>query len=358
MPAGFISTKHHNEIIMQKVIRASIPSLTMQKRELLDSDYNNYQWWIIFGMDKGLLSAFKSYKGYKQKRITYKDYPLPIQARFIGQWIRKKDTKIASHWIKIPNSKRKGQGIWLPLHFHQNLPDNYKVNDSFIIKKNGKYYFHLCIEIPEPMPYKPKTAIGIDLGIKNPVTLTNLKTRKTIFLGKELKQNKGRYYYLRKKLGKLKKLNIIRKIKNKEKNKSNSIIHKMTKDIVKQALKEKAMLVVGDVKNLAKNKGKRFNRKLGTFQTFKIKNYLKYKAKEYGVPIKIVNESYTSKTCSACGIRGTRTKNWFHCNCGYEDNADRNASINIAKRGFSYKLNSGAAASARSPSLMNGQALI
>jgi len=118
------------------------------------------------------------------------------------------------------------------------------------------------------------------------------------------------------------------------------------------------LLVVGDVKNMEKNKGKRFNRKLGTFQTFKIKNYLKYKAKEYRVPIKIVNESHTSKTCSACGIRGTRTKNWFHCNCGYEDNADRNASINIAKRGFSYKLNSGAAASARSPSSMNGQALI
>ena len=60
-----------------------------------------------------------------------------------------------------------------------------------------------------------------------------------------------------------------------------------------------------------------------------------------------MNEAYTSKTCSVCGTIGQRTKNWFKCNeCKYEDNADRNASINIGKRGLSYMLGSGVVASA------------
>ena len=95
---------------------------------------------MLFGIDNGLLSCFKAHKRYKQKAISYKEYPLPLDSRFIKDWFRERETKLTKHWIKIPNSRRKGIGLWLPLKFHQELPDNYKLKDSFLTRKNNKYY--------------------------------------------------------------------------------------------------------------------------------------------------------------------------------------------------------------------------
>ncbi len=156
---------------MQKTIIASIISLTHIKRKLLDLDYGNYQWWMIFGIDYGLLSSFKAAKGYKQQVIKYREYPLPLESRFIKEWFRIRKTKLTKHWIKIPNSKKKGVDIWLPLKFHQPLPKKYKLKDSFLVRKNEEYFIHFTIEFQEPKVYTPQTVLGIDLGLKNPVTM-------------------------------------------------------------------------------------------------------------------------------------------------------------------------------------------
>ena len=333
-----------------KVIKASVISLTKKKRELLDNDYDNYQWWMIFGIDNGLLSTFKQAKGYKQKVVKYKEYYLPLESRFIKDWFRIRETKLTKDWIKIPCSMKKGQGLWLPLKFHQDLPKKFKLKDSFLVRKNNKYYIYFTIEIECPKQYKPKNIVGIDLGLKNPVTLVNINNRKTKFLGRELKQVKGKYYYLRKKLGKDKNIKQIKKIRDKEKRKINSILHKLSKSIVLEAYNNKSAIVIGKLQNLKKNKGRKFNRKLSSFSYYQFTKFLEYKSQEKGIPFIKVNEAYTSKTCSVCNNAGTRIKNWFKCNtCGHKDNADRNAAINIGKRGSSYMLGSGVNAFAQKP---------
>ena len=331
---------------MEKTIKASIIGLTKNKRDLLDYDYNNYQWWMIFGIDNGILSCFKAAKGYKQREIKYKEYQLPLWSILIKDWFRTRDTRLTKHWIKIPNSKRKGVGLWLPLHFHQGLPKKFELKDSYLVRKYNKYYIHFCIKIKENKQYKPKKVYGIDLGLKNPITLVNINSKETKFLGKEMKQIKGKYFNLRRRLGRNKNLELIKRIKNKERNKVNSLLHKISKEIVNKAYKERACIVIGRLKNLKKDKGRKFNRKLSGFSYYRIVHYISYKAKEKGVPFIKVNEANTSKTCSVCGIIGKRTKNWFKCTCGYEDNADRNAAFNIGKRGLSYMLRSGVEASA------------
>ncbi len=335
---------------MEKTIKASIIGLTNRKRELLDNDYANYQYWMIFGIDNRLLSCFKAAKGHKQETIKYKEYPLPLWSILIKDWFRTRDTKLTRNWIKIPNSRRKGIGLWLALKFHQKLPDKYKLKDSFLIRKNNKYYIHFCIDVKEPKKYNPKTIYGIDLGLKNPVTMVDIKTRETKFLAKELKQVKGKYFYLRRSLGENKNLKLIRKLKNREKNKVNNILHKVSREIVNKASKSKAAVVIGKLKNLKKNKGRKFNRKLSNFSHYRLISYIGYKAKQAGVPVYLVNEAYTSKACSVCGTAGKRTGNWFECsNCNYKDNADRNAAFNIGKRGLSYMLKSGVNAFAQKP---------
>jgi len=56
---------------------------------------------------------------------------------------------------------------------------------------------------------------------------------------------------------------------------------------------------------------------------------------ENGVFLTYISPEYTSQTCSQCGFvdKGNRLKENFKClDCGYEDNADLNASKNILKR--------------------------
>ena len=195
------------------------------------------------------------------------------------------------------------------------------------------------------------------MGLKNPVTLINVKTKETNFLGKELKKIRGKYFYLRKQASKNKNLELLRKFKNKEKNKINSILHNISKNVVSKAFVNKSGIVIGQLKDLKKNKGRKFNRKLSNFSYYKLTQYIKYKSLEKRVPYIIVSENNTSKTCNVCGITGKRTKNWFECSCGYKDNADRNAAFNIGKRGLSYTLRLGVNAFAqKSINHLNGQA--
>ena len=102
---------------MQKTIKASIIGLTNIKKELLDNDYFNYQWWMIFGVDKGLLSAFKAAKGHKQKIVNYLEYPLPLQTRVAPRdcWNRPASTTWSSR-PGVADSCWAGQGwMWTVL---------------------------------------------------------------------------------------------------------------------------------------------------------------------------------------------------------------------------------------------------
>ena len=67
-----------------------------------------------------------------------------------------------------------------------------------------------------------------------------------------------------------------------------------------------------------------------------IKNMAERIGKKYGITISLTNAEYTSQQCSKCGYihkNNRKTQEKFKCiHCGYEENADVNASINIKNR--------------------------
>ena len=67
-----------------------------------------------------------------------------------------------------------------------------------------------------------------------------------------------------------------------------------------------------------------------------IKNMAERIGKKYGITISLTNAEYTSQQCSCCGYihkDNRKTQEKFRCiHCGYEENADLNASINIKER--------------------------
>jgi|AntRauTorcE11897_2_1112592.scaffolds.fasta_scaffold06478_2 IS605 OrfB family transposase len=76
------------------------------------------------------------------------------------------------------------------------------------------------------------------------------------------------------------------------------------------------------------------NRRFSSWSYYRLGEYIEQKASPYDIPIVEVDPAYTSVTCSRCGERGTTHRRGVHfeCeSCGYEQHADANASVNIAK---------------------------
>ena len=104
------------------------------------------------------------------------------------------------------------------------------------------------------------------MGIRHIATSVELANGLTKFYGKDLNRVRGHYFWLRRKLGIKKALDTIKKTGSHEKRIANDIIHNISRDIVNQAIKTNAIIVLGDIKHLRMQKqntqGKKFNRKL------------------------------------------------------------------------------------------------
>ena len=71
-------------------------------------------------------------------------------------------------------------------------------------------------------------------------------------------------------------------------------------------------------------------RLMGMFSFYKFKERLKYKCDTYGKKLIIVDESYTSCTCTCCGkINRMGSKEIYECNCGLTIDRDVMGSRNI-----------------------------
>jgi putative transposase len=144
-----------------------------------------------------------------------------------------------------------------------------------------------------------QNVIAIDMGIKHIATSVELATNRTVFYGKDLNHVRGWYFWLRPQLGLKKAIDAIKKIGDHEKRIANDIIHKITREIVNQAIEADSLIVLGKLKGLRnqdkKNGGRRrkFNRKLSGFPYSKFTEYLTYKATLAGIKVIKIFENWT-----------------------------------------------------------------
>ncbi|WP_082789147.1 RNA-guided endonuclease TnpB family protein [Desulfolucanica intricata] len=82
---------------------------------------------------------------------------------------------------------------------------------------------------------------------------------------------------------------------------------------------------------------RKMNRKLYNWNFRQLLSFIEYKAVTEGLKVVQVSPKYTSQSCSRCGHteKGNRpNQSTFQCKaCGYQANADFNASMNIAVAG-------------------------
>jgi putative transposase len=79
-----------------------------------------------------------------------------------------------------------------------------------------------------------------------------------------------------------------------------------------------------------------YNRRIKLLKLSSLKDEFEHIARKYGIAVSLVHSAYTSQTCPKCGCidsENRKSQEEFECiECGYKQNADINASVNIKQR--------------------------
>lgn len=224
-----------------------------------------------------------------------------------------------------------------------NIPEYYKEYVTWDVRSSTLKYdirkdtFFLNIVIRKTTPITSGDAVlGIDRGIVNIAVCSN----NVFFNGKQIKNVRGKYVFLRKKLqskGTNSAKRLLRKISRKENGFVKDTNHCISKTIVNMPYDVFALEDLTSIR-VQSRKGKEFNRKLNNWSFYQLAQFLEYKAEALGKQVIYIDPRYSSQKCSKCGdIRKSNRKgNSYHCKaCGFETHSDRNAAKNIAQAGIS-----------------------
>jgi putative transposase len=200
------------------------------------------------------------------------------------------------------------------------------------IELDKEYAFIAC-EIPEQPTILQKVNLGVDLNTTGHCAVMSCpETGKVFKLGKEANHIHQKYKAIRKTLQKKGKYKKVKAIKHREANIVRDLNHRISRFIVNLALKLKGGIKLENLKGIRKAKNRKtFRYALNSWSFYQLRQFIEYKAKLAGIPVTLIAPQYTSQTCSKCGQIGERTKKKFKCaKCGHVENADVNASFNIA----------------------------
>lgn len=318
------------------MIQCGIVALTKRKHQFLNDEYEKLQHFLQTKEDLGLYSANKQqaqrfYKVVKQG----KEYPLSVRCDLLK--IKHVGNRVSEHWAKIPvKGTRK---LWVAIKPHRAFPDCFKVCESKLHRRNGKFYLNITVKGEVDMHKSFRKVLAVDLGertIASTVLLCNGEISHPHFYGRNVRGIRRHYAWLRKRLGERKALKTIRKVGHTEKRKVNAILHKVSKAIIEEAKRENAVIVIGNlhgIRDRARGKGKRFNRIVSNMPFHRLYRMIEYKAVQQGILVVSTSEAYTSQTCHVCGCDGIRkTQGLFVCLHHGEYNADLNGAINIGRK--------------------------
>lgn len=236
---------------------------------------------------------------------------------------------------------------------------NGKITEPFILKnwKNeipilallrwtGKQYEMIFTYSAKPKTIKIKkeNAVGIDLGqihlaCSSNGLIINGRYLRSIVQWRNKKQADFQTKISKTKKGSNRRKDLVKKKKlflEYAKNKINDILHKLTTGLV---LTQKSLgvntLVVGDLTGyrLENDCGHTRNQENHSWSYGKTTFMLKYKCEKYGLNFVGQEESYTSKTCPACGNQKKMRGRDFICkNCGFVAHRDIVGAYNILQK--------------------------
>ena len=297
-------------------------------------------------LKNGLAKGERTITNYKR------DYPLLTRGRDLK--FQYKDDDIIIKWVNkivfkvvLGSGKIKENKIELQHTLHKIIDKEYKVGQSSLqFDRNNNLILNLNLDIPDKVKAEvvKDRVLGVDLGIKYPAYMClNDDTYKREHIGsiddflriREQMQDRRRKLqhdlkFIKGGKGRNKKMQALDRLRDKEKNFATTYNHMISKNVVEFAKKNQCEYI-----NMEKLTKDGFNNAiLRNWSYYQLQQYIEYKAEREGIKVRYIDPAYTSQTCARCGHvdkENRQTQEKFICTkCGFELNADHNASINIA----------------------------
>jgi putative transposase len=322
-------------MMLKRTIHAKLILDRKGKREAVEHEYDAWQHQLQ-GSNEQLYSATKQQAERFKRRVKKQNHRRGLKMREYPMILRHDCVKLQQQkksmfrwWIRIPLHP---ESLWIPIQLpygQQPLLEHELRECKLLHGEDDEWYVNITVQKQAHLKRKYATVLPIDMGIRK--LATSIEDDKPCFYGKEVRSIRGHHFRLRRSVGKP---SIIKKWKHSEQRSVRHEVHTITRRIVEHAKRMNALIVVGDLEGIRKQKrGRRFNRRLSEQPFYLFKQLLTYKANWEGIRVLAVSEAYTSQTCHRCGVRGQRVAGRFSCpTCGLVCDADVNGAWNIAKR--------------------------
>jgi putative transposase len=291
-------------------LKKAYPFLKEANSTALQKEYDN------------LINAYKMIGKANNGWVKFKSKKNPVQS------FRTLNIKIIEGKLKLPKIKS-----LIRMKYSRKVKGD--ILTATISKNNSNQYF-VSINVKNS-PVKPlkntNQKVGIDLGLKDMATFSNgFKTGKIHLKEVDKKiERQGQILSKKAKNGcnwvKAKtKLNQLYQTKN---NIINDFLHKTTTKIVR----EFDEIYVGNVNSQLGLKNKYLARTTADQHWYEFKRQLEYKSDWYDKHFEVVDEKYTSKTCSNCEYvtesLELNIRHWICPECKIKHDRDVNAARNI-----------------------------
>ena len=226
---------------------------------------------------------------------------------------------------------------------HREIPKEAIIKTCAIKRDADQWYVTFVVELPDIEVEKKEinysaSAVGIDLGLTDMVTLSNgdkIDNPKWLRASeKKLAKEQRRLARKKKRSNNRKKQKtIVGVVHRKIRNQRSDFHHKISKEFVA----DYDLIVFEDlqVKNMVKNKY--LAKSISDAGWNQLVSFASYKAADAGKIVELVNPRGTSQLCSGCGaeVKKSLAVRTHRCPyCGLVMDRDENAAINILNRGL------------------------